>query len=317
MTHTPTSHAQVTVVGAGVIGLATAVELQRRGHHVTVVAEHVYEPTVSTVAGAIWLPFQVGPADQPRIRTWAHRTRVWMNELAATHPRAGIDLLDAYEIAADEAAPWWIQGMDVVRAPAPVADAPIAWRFRAPRAQPLLLLRFLAAQLQRPIERRHLASLDDLPGDVVVNCTGLGARTLVGDHAVRGVFGQVVITSCGGAALDVTITDARDPESLFYLIPRRDELVLGGIARPIDGVDVPPAEPEITARVLAHAARLGLPVGEVKDVRVGLRPYRAAVRLERDPVRSRIFHNYGHGGSGFTLCQGAAVDLAALVEASQ
>jgi D-amino-acid oxidase len=42
-----------------------------------------------------------------------------------------------------------------------------------------------------------------------------------------------------------------------------------------------------------------------------LRPYRPEVRLERD---GRVIHNYGHGGSGFTLCRGCAEDVVALVD---
>jgi D-amino-acid oxidase len=48
----------------------------------------------------------------------------------------------------------------------------------------------------------------------------------------------------------------------------------------------------------------------VRVERVGLRPYRPEVRLERD---GRVIHNYGHGGSGFTLCRGCAEDVVALV----
>jgi len=50
--------------------------------------------------------------------------------------------------------------------------------------------------------------------------------------------------------------------------------------------------------------------------RVGLRPFRrSGVRLERDQLRDgrMVIHNYGHGGSGFTLSWGCArevVDLA-------
>jgi D-amino-acid oxidase len=315
MTPAPSSKPrQITVVGAGIIGLTTAVELQRCGHDVTVVAEDVFEPTVSTVAGAVWFPFQVGAADQARVRSWALTTRSWMNDLAVRHPHAGIDLLEGYEIVAGDQAPWWVEGMGADRVPAPVTGAPMAWRFHAPRAQPALFLRYLVSQLTRPIVRRKVSGLDELPGDLVVNCTGLGARTLLGDTQLQALFGQVLITECGHAALDVTVTDHRDPESLFYVIPRRDELVLGGIARAVEGVIVPPAEPAITERVLAHAARLGIKVGAVKAVRVGLRPYRATIRLEREIEQPRILHNYGHGGSGFTLCHGAALSVADLVD---
>ncbi len=316
-----TSGLAMTVVGAGVSGLCTAVELARRGHRVQVIAAQRTEATVSMVAGAVWFPFHVGPDDRARVRAWSLATRDWMLELARERPEAGVDLLTAYEITAGDGdeRPWWAEGMAVDRAPAPVTGAPMAWRFGAPRAQPSLLLRHFAAQLEAPvIERRFtsLAELAALPGDTVINCTGLGARQLVGDPALQGVFGQVVLTGCGAAPLDISITDDREPDALFYVIPRRRELVLGGIARPVEGEVAPAAEAAITERVLAHAARLGIEVGEVTGVRVGLRPYRPMVRLERDPAEPRVIHNYGHGGSGFTLCHGAAMAVAALLEGS-
>lgn len=307
----------ITVVGAGVNGLCTAAELSRRGHRVQVIAKDRTEATVSMVAGAVWFPFHVGPEDQARVRAWSVATRDWMIELARERPEAGVDLLTAYEITSGDELPWWAEGLEVDRAPAPVTGAPMAWRFGAPRAQPSLLLRYFAEQLAAPIKERQLRSLDELaalPGEVVVNCTGLGARQLVGDAALQGVFGQVVVTACGEAALDVSITDDRDPDALFYVIPRRQELVLGGIARAVEGDVAPAAEPAITERVLAHAARLGIAAGEVIGVRVGLRPYRPMVRLERDLAEPRVIHNYGHGGSGFTLCQGAAMAVAQLIE---
>ena len=59
--------------------------------------------------------------------------------------------------------------------------------------------------------------------------------------------------------------------------------------------------------------RLGISVGAVRTERVGLRPYRAEVRLERDHHHRRVIHNYGHCGAGFTLCRGCAEDVVALL----
>lgn len=51
-----------------------------------------------------------------------------------------------------------------------------------------------------------------------------------------------------------------------------------------------------------------------EPVRVGLRPFRKQnVRLEREPD-SRIIHNYGHGGSGFTFSWGCAQEVVQIVE---
>jgi D-amino-acid oxidase len=46
--------------------------------------------------------------------------------------------------------------------------------------------------------------------------------------------------------------------------------------------------------------------------RVGLRPFRkSGVRLERDHLSDgrTVVHNYGHGGSGFTLSWGCAQEV--------
>jgi D-amino-acid oxidase len=297
----------ITVVGAGVIGLTTALTLEERGHRVRVVAAARGDATTSAVAGAVWFPYRVGPRD--RVTVWAQHTRRWLVELARTTPAAGVDVLTCYEIADGDGAtpPWWATD-DITWCASPVGTH--AWRYTAPRAQPSLLLPWLEAQLAQPIEQRVVTDLAAEPGDVVVNSTGLGARELAGDHELEPLLGQVVITEPGAADLSIAVSDDRDPDRLFYVIPRRDELVLGGCSVPLaPGVEAD-CDDAITDRILAQAKRLGIAVGAVRRVRVGLRPYRAAVRLERD---GRIVHNYGHGGAGFTLCRGCAEDVAALV----
>ena len=302
----------VTIVGAGVIGLSTALALEERGHRVRIVAAATGEAITSAVAGAVWFPYRAGPP--ARVAAWAAHTRRWLERLARDAPEAGVDVLDGYEITADDGRerPWWAANVEVTRAPAPVAGAPMAWRFVAPRAQPSLFLPWLASRLRATIERRPVAELAAERGDVVVNCTGLGARELAGDDLVYPLFGQTVLVGVGGVAPGITVTDHRDPESIFYLIPRRDELVLGGCSRPYPPGAPPELDPELTARILAQARALGLPIGEVRRQRAGLRPYRLEVRLER---QGRIVHNYGHGGAGFTLCRGCAEEVVSLVEA--
>ena len=303
---------QITVVGAGVIGLSTALLLERDGHDVRIVAAATGEDTTSAVAGAVWFPYRVGPPH--RVARWAATTRAWL-ERHATDAGAGIDILDGYEIThePDEdklARPWWAAHIDVVRTPAPCSGAPAAWRFSAPRVEPARFLPWLARQLRAPIERRTVDDLAAEPGDFVVNCTGLGARELANDPSLVPLLGQIAVTGVGGTDRSVTITDHRDPDAIFYVIPRRDELVLGGCSLAYPAPPAPPADAAITARILAQAASLGLPIGDVTRERTGLRPYRPTVRLERE---GRVIHNYGHGGAGFTLCYGCAEEVAQLV----
>jgi len=301
---------RITVVGAGVVGLATALVLEERGHEVRVVASASGEGTTSAVAGAVWFPYRAGPPH--KVTAWAARTREWLEGLAG-EPAAGVDVLTGYEITLDEEWPWWASAVHVDRAPAPVAGAPVAWRYAAPRVVPALFLPWLAAKLRAPIERRAVTELAAEPCDLVINCTGLAARELARDELLTPLLGQIVVVAPGGVDRTITVSDDRDPDAMFYLIPRRDELVLGGCSRPWPPGAPPEIDPAIRARILAQARALGLPIGEVIRDRAGLRPYRLEVRLEHEPGVPRVIHNYGHGGAGFTLCRGCAEDVAALV----
>jgi D-amino-acid oxidase len=302
---------QITVVGAGVIGLTTALALEEQGHDVRIVAAAIGAQTTSDVAGAVWFPYRAGPPD--KVAIWAAHTRRWLEQLSVD-PEAGIDLLTGYEITTDEGLdpprPWWAAAIDVTREPAPVTGTPLAWKFAAPRVEPARFLPWLTARLRATIELRTVTDLAAEPGDLVINCSGLGARELAPDDLLYPLLGQIVLTAPGGVDLSVSVTDHRDPETIFYVIPRRDELVLGGISRPW-----PPGAPaerdaEVSRRILAQAESLGIPIGATLRERVGLRPYRLSVRLERE---GRIIHNYGHGGAGFTLCRGCAESVVALL----
>jgi D-amino-acid oxidase len=301
----------VTVVGAGVIGLTVAVELVRAGHDVEVVAARVLDDTTSAIAGAIWFPYRVGPRE--RVARWGARTRARLLELADREPAAGVDRLIGYECGDEAEVPWWGEGAGVERAAAPVRGAPPAWRYTTPRVEPARFLPWLAAQLPRAVRVEAVGALADLPGDAIVHCAGLGARALADDPSVEALRGQVVVVEPGTIPLDLTLTDERGPEPLFYSIPRRDEVVLGGTSDPVDaGATVEP-DPLVTDRILARCRAFGWEPGAIRRVQVGLRPYRPAVRLERDAADPRVIHCYGHGGAGYTLAFGCAEEVAALL----
>ncbi len=298
------------MVGAGVVGLVTARLLEERGHAVRVIAAATGAPTVSAVAGAVWFPYRCGPRD--RVLDWGLRTRQWLTILAGI-PETGVDPQTGYEIDDTTTRPWWAENLDDVdRVPAPITGTPPSWRFATHRVEPSIFLPWLEAGLRHPIERRTVDDLSSEPGDVVIDCAGLAARELAADPAVTGLFGQILITEPGTWDRSVTLTDDRDPDATFYIIPRRDTLVVGGCSIPWPADKPVRPEPTITDRILDHARRLGISLGNVREIRAGLRPFRPEVRLERDPHDARILHCYGHGGAGYTLCRGCAEDLARL-----
>jgi D-amino-acid oxidase len=102
----------------------------------------------------------------------------------------------------------------------------------------------------------------------------------------------------------------------MYVIPRRNDCVFGGTNDLSGDLAVDAAT---TERIIAKCSRvLNIDKPNVLAERVGLRPFRkSGVRLERGRLRDTrtVIHNYGHGGSGFTLSWGCArevIDLATL-----
>lgn len=301
----------IMVVGAGVIGLTTAVLLQREGHTVRIIAERPGLESTSGAAGAIWMPVRIAPGG--RELGWSKRGYEVLTGLANSDPSAGVDILTAFEVVAEPERPWWadaVEGLELVPGGSRY-PCDHAWSFRAPRVEPAIHIPWLERQLHHPIEFRHVDSLDALPGDIVVNCTGLGARKLCGDNELVGVLGQTAIVRAGTLPMDTFIGDERNPDAIFYSIPRREEVVLGGCRIELPGVDTVPApNPELRDAILSRARAAGYEPGELLRERCGLRPVRPRVRLERE---GRVIHNYGHGGAGYTLAWGCAEEVAQLV----
>ncbi|EWM64732.1 D-amino acid oxidase, partial [Micromonospora sp. M42] len=75
------TEADVVVVGGGVVGLTTALTLQRRGARVTVLTAHDPADTVSTVAAAVWYPSHTD--EDPRVLRWARDTHAELRRQAA------------------------------------------------------------------------------------------------------------------------------------------------------------------------------------------------------------------------------------------
>jgi D-amino-acid oxidase len=108
------------------------------------------------------------------------------------------------------------------------------------------------------------------------------------------------------------LLDQSDPRRLVYVVPRENDVVLGGTAE--EGAEDRTPDPSETDAIRARCAALvpALRDAPVVAVAVGLRPVRPQVRLEAE---GRVVHCYGHGGAGVTLAWGCAVEVAALLGA--
>lgn len=297
---------RVVVVGAGVVGLTCAVRLLEAGHRVDVVARDLPRETTSAVAAALWYPFRALPQD--RVTTWSATTYAVLDALADTDPDSGVRMVSGTEVfRSSQPDPWW---RSAVPSLARVRDLPDGyrdgWTFATPVVEMPIYLDWLRARLEElggTLTRLNLTALPD-GADVVVNCSGLGARLLGADRTVVPVRGQVVYVEQVG--IDRWWLDGAGPT---YVVPREHDVVVGGTDEEGDWSRTP--SPESAAAILQRAARL---VPALRDARVlrhkvGLRPVRPAVRLERV---GRVIHCYGHGGAGVTLSWGCADEVAAL-----
>jgi D-amino-acid oxidase len=312
---------RVTVLGAGVVGLTTAVSLLDAGCEVRVVTAAPVEDTTSYLAAGIWFPTHVGPPD--RVARWGRRTF----EVLAGQARdevPGVVMRESLALYRQPPGqPDWAALVGQVR-PAAVAELPPGYgyglRFAVPLAEMPRYLRWLVEQVRErggEIRMGRVSSLGELSDgwpEVLVNCSGLGARDLVGDLSVYPVRGQIVRVTNPG--LTLSVRDEHHPAGRAYVHPRSSDCILGGTLDEDQwDTEVDPATAEaIIARCTSIVP--GLADAEVIEHLVGLRPARPEVRLEESPPDAtgvRIVHNYGHGGAGITLSWGCAEELTRIV----
>jgi D-amino-acid oxidase len=321
------SELDVLVIGAGVVGLTTAICLAESGLRVGIRTAAPPGASTSAAAGAIWGPVMTGPAR--RTREWARTSLGVLRELE-DDPAAGIRSLTGREVSRFPAdPPDWIDLLDDMRL-CRMSELPpgfvSGWRYTAPLVNMPVYLEYLRARFGRAggrIDVNPVTSLAEVTGgtsgtgempSVVINCSGVAARELVPDPAVAPVRGQVVVITNPGIE-EFYIDHTPAPLDVVYMFPHADTVVLGGTVAPDDWDTTP--RPEVAERILRDCAAVDPRVlgATVVGHRVGLRPTRPEVRLESEPLEGGrvLWHNYGHGGGGVTLSWGCALEITAAV----
>ncbi|MCY1144553.1 FAD-dependent oxidoreductase [Actinoplanes sp. Pm04-4] len=315
------TRADVLVVGAGVIGLTTALRLARRGLDVMIWTSRETTETCSFAAGAIFDPYM---AEHRQRDEWAAATRreferlhdeghAWARQLhgveasrvPASAPAWALDLPDYRECGLGELPPGFVSG----------------WRYRSLLIEMPPYLAWLGHQLRDHGVDTRIRTVESLragfaEADIVVNCTGIGAHRLdPGETQMQPIRGQLVVLPNPGIG-EFFVEHVPDPYlgETTYVLPQGDRLLLGGSAE--KGVSAGQPDPEVSRRILERCRAVlpqlaGIrPIGE----RVGIRPHRATVRLEHEDFGDHhVVHNYGHGGSGVSLSWGCADAVAEIV----
>lgn len=224
----------VCVIGAGVIGLTSAVTVAEAGYPVTVIADETPGAT-SLAAGASWGPYHVEP--KSRVSRWSTYTLETLTALASM-PDAGVRMVSGIEASRTASAiPDWAKRLPDVRqcqADELLPGFQTGWRYTVPVIDMPRYLEYLTTRLHVAgghIERRHVTDFAEFVGQVgtVVNCTGLGAGALVADNSIYPIRGQVVVVNNPG--IDNFFSEDTGASSrLTHYLPQGDTVVLGGVA---------------------------------------------------------------------------------------
>ena len=352
----------VLVIGAGVVGLTGALCLAQNGFRVSIVADQFTPRVTSVVAGALWEwpPAVCGQHQDAgsleRAKGWSETSYRVFTELS-DNTTTGVFLRPATfyfkrPVAEDRSQSQKVgEFKDKVKGfrhdPDLIVEHGVnrelgycdAYSHLAPMIDTDAYLSWLLSEVQRAgcrvIEGKVIGSLRsqeqtllrEYRADVIVNCTGLGARELTGDlmTPLRGAlirvhndgvdFPRITEAHC------VSHNGSTEEPGFVFIVPRgNDMLVLGGLAEHLEwglDIDLDNYDPirEMYRRCVEFLPVLrGAVIDAAQPVRVGLRPFRReGVRLDYEPG-TRIVHNFGHGGSGVTYSWGCGFEVLEKVE---
>ena len=229
------------VLGSGVIGMTAARLLVELGLRVTIYAREPWDETTSYVAGGQWAPSTVDCEDvqlaKDVIRTSYKR---FASAIGSTY---GVSKVPNYtktpQVDLDKVIDLFPPGGtdELIPARQPVGLLPFGRDMGPGFVYQTLLIEppIFLKQLRTELEANQVAfrrAVFSTPGDVfalreniIVNCTGFGARALWNDNEVVPVKGQLAMLP---AQLDLKYLFSRNGQ----MFPRSDAVVIGGTMEP-------------------------------------------------------------------------------------
>jgi len=248
------------VLGAGVMGLTAAIRLLDLGLGVTVYADRPPVETTSYRAGGRWAVSVVTFAGKERelagILTESYtqfRKCLGSPFGVSERPSYSATATDGLDIVHTLAPHLLPERVELERLPFEGHSGP-GYGYRTLLVEPPVFLPRLEADLRARGVRfvqRHFTSesdvLSSVPEDVVVNCTGLGARTLWHDSRMLPIKGQLAMLPPQPALRYLYGQNG-------YLFPRADHVVVGGTVE--SGVDDETPEPAKCVELVRHMASL-------------------------------------------------------------
>lgn len=314
------------VIGCGVVGLTTALELQETfpNAKITILADRFNEDTTSYVAAGIFRPSTsfMGPSAEIT-RQWITDSFYYWDAIRRSREAAlaGVCQLSGYIFSSISPAivrNHFIEQLLPVYRRATEDELKLCqgdWKygsfFTSCVTESRLFLPYAAKKFTSAggvINYHHLDALTDLSNsyDAVVNCSGLGAKDLCKDHHLVPIRGQVI--KVRAPWLKMAFYGDYDT----YIIPGFESVTLGG-CRQFESynTEICPYD-SMAIKKRCYGMLPSLKKAKVVREMVGLRPHRAVVRVETEVLtkengkKVKIVHNYGHGGYGVTTAPGTA-----------
>lgn len=317
---------RVAVVGAGVVGLSTALCIQKNipGCSVTVVADRFIEDTLSFGAAGFFRPDEnIGPALN-FTRGWFRATFRHFETLLRDNSgeAAGIKRLSGYALSSnnpDKLVNGTMRELCVglrQMSEQELRNFPPKYKhgifYNSILADPRKYLKWLTDQITqnggqfRTQVIKDLKELSDFC--VIVNCSGLRAKELTEDPLLTPVRGQVI------KVFAPWVTKFYYADGC-YILPGTEYVTLGGTKQLGDwNVEVSQHDRDYIWETCTTVLP-GLKDAKVIEDWVGLRPFRQPIRIEAEVLGScKVVHNYGHGAHGINTSWGTAHDATSLVK---
>ncbi|XP_026478983.1 D-aspartate oxidase [Ctenocephalides felis] len=301
---------KICVVGAGVIGLTTALELQStyRGADIHILSNKFENQTTSYVAAGLFRPGTsfCGPTDEIT-RQIINDSYYYWDSIRKTSEaaEAGVTQLSVYIFSSKSA---HITRNSYIEKLVPIYRAatedelqlcPGNWKYGSFFTTLLTECRLYLPWAKQKflsngghITEYTINNFADLPEkyDIVVNCTGLQAKILCNDNKLVPIRGQVIKVKAPW------IKTAFYGDYDTYVIPGFETVTLGGV-RQYDSYNTEICKYDRAAiKERCESLVPSLKTAKVVNELVGLRPHRDPVRIEGEVLRRgtesvKIVHN--------------------------
>jgi len=330
----------IHIIGAGIMGLSAGIKLLEAGYQVTQLAECFSPNTTSDTAPACFHPY-INP--DPLLFKCISQSWKEYCELKTIIPTIikDIPFIELHpEIITDE-----IYGYDSKKFLENLKDFRQLKEDELPEGYqqgysyktlliditlylPYLNEKFL--RLGGIQEKKKIHSLNEFidKTDLVINCSGIGAKALVNDTDLTAVRGQAHTLSPLADLKSATLAIIKDssgyPEHPDYalIVPRSNNIYIAGTTQ-VNDLEMQPREKDQTM-IFDRCAKIvpAIKQSKVTNSYVGFRPE----MLLKNGMRSlklyyeffnnqlHVIHNYGHAGAGISAAPGSAQEVYSMIK---